>query len=469
MEPKEKVFSTLLATSALVSGTLPAEVQNQKNVEKEEPSPTISEKDPFYPEMGRYDLRKNHEFTEEVLKTNDYQYLIEVNRDGNKIIEKERAFPYEELDFLNLAEYSLASIENIKEKSIIQTEKDTVMYLIPLDLDHTLSNNRDIKQFTVKPGINFEVAQNRILIDNKGNNIEISLLANTYGGKNFVAAVVNSAIIKGEKTDFVSKNNEEIEGSATYIFTEDSIYPNKVSNVLKAFAHFTQEQPLKAGEEYSYISMIGLNRIGTLKEYDYGKTGGGSTVYAGGVCATATGVSSLLSRIEGVTIPRLGVGRWTHSVPYAQGPFSGDWKNLDAAVSYDSDNEKNTFDLIWKMDRDGYIKIDTELIPSGMTYEDTDKDGIGRVSDVLGIVSLSFTKERPVGQEEALLKLRDEYKAFRDSKHEDSLPYQGKIDVKSFSQDQITTQITNLLYTMNQSDIVEPVNNNDNKYKYNTE
>lgn len=441
MENQEKILSAFFATVAsATSVATPAKVV-EANTEVE-----FVQEEQDLAVLSSYDLTKNYKDAQ--MKQNESDYVVEINKGIRVVPEKEYLFPYEELDFPKLSEYSLFSIENITDENIIQTKENTVLYMIPLDRDQEVSEVRDVKQFVVKPGMNFEIAQNRVLINSEGDLIEVSMLANTFGGKNFVAGIVNNAVIDGKRTEFVTNNSDKIESTATYIVVEDTIYPNKISNLLKAFAHVTQEGQLKAGEEYSYVSMIGLDHIGRLKEYDFGRTGGGGIVYAGGVCAGATGVSSLLAQVEGVEIGKLSVDRWTHPIPYAQGPFSARWEDVDAAVSYDS-STKEIFDFVWKMGRDGYIKVDVEIVPSGIAYAETDKEGLGNVSDVSAIFSLSFTEEEPLGQEEMLWNLREEYKAFRDTRHEDLLPDQEKLSVKTYEQVEKNVKRTvDLLYLL---------------------
>ena len=51
--------------------------------------------------------------------------------------------------------------------------QNTLIYFIPLDLNNDIVDSSEVKQFVVKPGMNFEVAQKRVLIDKEGNKIEI--------------------------------------------------------------------------------------------------------------------------------------------------------------------------------------------------------------------------------------------------------------------------------------------------------
>lgn len=325
------------------------------------------------------------------------------------------------------------------------------MYFVPLDNNQKVIEELPVKQFVIQPGMNFEVAQRRTLINAKGDTVEIYLLGNTFGGKNFVAAILGKISIEGKKSSFLKENYENIEDSATYIVTEDSVYPNKILNVLKAFGYLTDVGELKKDELYSYVSIIGLNQVGILSSYEKGRNSGGSVLYAGGVCATATGVSSLLSQVKGVEILPLGVGRWTHPGPYAQGPFSADWRDIDATVAYQGE-EGQTFDLKWKMNRNGYIKLDVQIFPTGLDFAQTDEDGLGHVSDVNAIFSLSFTEKEPVGQKEMLEDAWNSYYLFRESQHTTPLPYQDELKQKVIQKNGEIEKVIDLIYLKNEPD-----------------
>lgn len=451
MENREKILSIFFAS--LAPQTAPVIPSNAVESHAEE----------IGVEQGgnmKYDSLEDYQDIE--IPSSQPKNIIETNDGAQVVVEEEMPFPYEELDFPKLAEYSLFSIENITNENIVKTKEDTVLYMIPLDLNQEVLEEGDVKQFVVKPGMNFEIAQNRVLINSRGDFLEVSILANTFGGKNYVAAIVSNAVIDGERTEFVANNSNQIESTSTYIVVEDTAYPNKISNLLKAFAHITQEGQLRVGEEYSFLSITGVDNINRLVGYDLGRTDLGSVVYAGGVCAAATGVASVLSQVDGIQI----VERWTHSNPYAQGPYSSRWVDVDAAVNYNSQT-KEVYDLRWNMQRDGYIEVDVELLPSGVSYADTDRDGLGNVSDVCAIFSVSFTEEEPLGQEEVLWYLREEYKTFRDTQHKGSWAGQESRLAESYEQTWDVKRSVNLLYLLKSPERFGVLKGrNRGKYKY---
>jgi|GEM_PF-2987067 len=450
MEPKESAFRIGLATSALLASCAPKPEVNTKDNLLNEPPPIVNplpkEFVSSFPSKGikDYSLAKEDSYLKELT---EWTNLPDTEEDVGIAEQEEEPFPLDRLDFPNLSEYYLSSVEDMEDGEILEVNEYTLLYLIPLNLDETIAPARKIEQIVVKPGMNFEIAQNRVLVNKNGDRVEVSMLANTFGGKNFVVGVVNNATIDGSRTQFLT-NNDDIEHISTYVVTGDTAYPNKVSNVLKSLVHVMKNGQLKAGEEYSYISMIGLDNIGILKEYDYGKNSSDTALLAGGVCASVTGISSLFSQVDGVNIGRLGIGRWTHPTPdtqYAQGPFSPRREDVDAAISINNITEER-YDFTWEMKRDGYIAIDAQLFPTGIAYDETDDKGLGNTSDVGAIISYSFTEKEPIGQKEELQNLLEEHRDFRESQHQDPLPLQEQLINNKYSVDSTTKQAIDLLF-----------------------
>ena len=450
MDPKEKEReksyltnyqkARLILAAALVASTsIPKEVKAQEC--SREPIPMVEPLRAYGPYSSEEEMLNNQNPT-----YSPVCYQLEVGDNISVELDEDESIPLGEYEFPSLSKYSLESIENINENNIIKTEQNTLIYFIPLDLNNDIVDSSEVKQFVVKPGMNFEVAQKRVLIDKEGNKIEIQLLGNTFGGKNFVAAILTGIEKKGfERSSLVSNNSEKIEDVSTYIVTKDSVYPNKILNILKAFGYLTDVGQLKKDEIYYYISIIGLDNREMLKSYENGRNSGGSVVTAGGVCATATALSSLLYHVEGVEIYPLGVGRWTHPGPYAQGPFSPYWKEVDATVAYNREAGMR-FDFIWKMNRNGYIKIDPQIFPTDVDFSATDEDGLGHISDVNAIISLGFTEDEPIGQKENLQNLWERYFEYRESKHKQPLPMQNELKENSFSQTEDVKRAMELLY-----------------------
>ena len=160
--------------------------------------------------------------------------------------------------------------------------------------------------------------------------------------------------------------------------------------------------------------MIGL--LDPNKRYDYltGLMSSGAESRGGGVCAMATGISSLVHQDPTNKI----VSQWPHPTRYFQGPFSMSPYVVDATVQEVADGPD--YDFTWSLSKERYLKIDTYMTPSGVPYSETAQDGIGGQSDVNAIFVLSFTDQYPEGQTERLQNMMNEYSQFRQSQHADT-------------------------------------------------
>ena len=190
MEPKEGIEKNnnlnysqkaqLIFFAALSSVTVIPQGVNAKD-KYQEPIPIIQPLRPYGPNRSSVgeDAPVSTNAPIYICQDSLVESIIEDNEIENTNLSK--------FEFPLLSRYSLLSIENIQENNIIQTEQNTLLYFIPLDLNHNVIDSSEVKQFVVKPGMNFESAQKRVFIDEKGNKVEVQLLGNTFGGKNFVA------------------------------------------------------------------------------------------------------------------------------------------------------------------------------------------------------------------------------------------------------------------------------------------
>jgi len=331
-------------------------------------------------------------------------------------IQESKPFNYEILNIADWSEYELEKIEAKDPGYGIEVVDETSMYMIPLRKDNFVDERKELKEILIPSGHNFEIAEVRSITGPNGEEIKIGIIANTYGA-NFVSAVLLGATDEnGTKIDF-TKEKETKSRTVSYIVTEDFIYPNKVTNTLIALRNMSEYQdingPLKQGQEQSYLDMIGLKDPSKKNEYEYGLTSSKSRVKGGGVCAMATGISSLV-HLEEYEIKE----QWAHPVRYAQGPFSPSEYLVDATVDY---NERETFDFRWIQEENKYLHIKTFTTPSDLPSSLTEKDGVGGLSDVFLIVSLSFEDTPPQKQTEELKKELENYKHFRNSQHQERL------------------------------------------------
>lgn len=334
------------------------------------------------------------------------------------IEQEEKRFNYSVLDIRTWNDYEIGDIERKSPGYIVEIENPTSLFAIPLKNDKFLDENKEVEEIVVDKGMAFEIAEVRKLVGPKGEEIEIGLLANTYGAKAVAAIVMEGKDSSGEKRTFI-KENGSIENAVAYIALADSVYPNKVYNTLNALLNISQFQDtngiLTAGKEYSYLEMIGLLDSNERQDYLTGLTSSGLRSGGGGVCAMATGISSLVHQDPTNEI----ISQWPHPTRYFQGPFSMSAYVVDATVQGVAGGQN--YDFKWALSKDRYLKIDTYMTPSGISYSETAPDGVGGLSDVNAIFVLSFTDQYPQGQTERLEEQINEFSQFRQSQHADAL------------------------------------------------
>lgn len=204
-------------------------------------------------------------------------------------------------------------------------------------------------------------------------------------------------------------------------------------------------ESLKKNETYSHISMIGLDRYNKLLEYKEGFNSSRNRLLAGGVCASATEVSTLFHLIEGSKLEH-----FRHTTMYAQGPFAPLADEVDATVSVwkDENGDLQKYDLTYIPGENGYMKFDVTLIPANIDFNLTAQDGVGGLSDVVFIMSLSYTNEKPESQTSDLLYMLNEYELYRESKHGDFLLNAENGNMKRYSLKSTgMMKLVSLLYT----------------------
>ncbi len=432
MDTKETI-GVVLAATALASGVSPRYVSAQDITTSDDRTPnvlTLPKSDPNLvckaenPTELTYSIKDNTNETEEV-------------------------FDNSTLDFDKLASYKLEVVQELPIGFSIETVETTPLYIVPTNLDEEIEDMRDLKQVNIQSGVNFELAQRRIIGNNDGEKIEIGIIRNTFGDSFYVAALpLSFTSSDGEMTSFVKKN-DEVSRSVSYISTDDDNYPNKIMNAMLALVNISEYQDsegeFKKEEIYSHISMIGIDRYNKLKEYKEGFNSAKKRLLAGGVCVSATGVSTLFHLIDGSRLEHFG-----HPSMYEQGPFAPLAKDVDAAVEVwiDENGELQKNDLTFKPGKDGYLKFDVSLIPSDIDFKLTAPDGVGGPADAVFLMSLSYTDKKPESQTPNLLHMLNEYELYRESEHKNTLPNTENGNMKKYSLDSAEMEeIASLLYT----------------------
>lgn len=350
--------------------------------------------------------------------TPSIQTLVETPTEQT-ISQESKPFNHEILNITDWSEYKIEKIEAKEPGYGIEILNETSMYMIPLRKDNFVDERREVKEIIVPYGHSFEIAEIRNITGPNGEKIKLGLIANTFGA-NFVSAVLLGATDEnGTEIEF-TKEKETNSKIVSYVVTEDFIYPNKVTNTLIALRNMSEYQdvngPLRKNTEQSYLNMIGLKDLNKKNEYEYGLTSSKSKVKGEGVCAMATGTSALV-HLQNTNQYKI-LEQWAHPVRYAQGPFSPSEYLVDATVDY---NDRETFDFRWVQGEDKYLHIKTFTTPSDLPYSATEKDGVGGLSDVFLVVSLSFEDFPPKDQTEKLAIDLENYRYFRSSQHQERL------------------------------------------------
>jgi len=340
-------------------------------------------------------------------------------------IEEEKEFDDSVINTETWSTYSLEAVEQKEEGYGITTINEAPMLLIPIENDNlSVDYDKQLKEIIIPTNSSFEIAQIRTLKGENGQEVKIGLVANTYGASVVAGVLLEAKDSNGTSIAFTREKNEKT-NIVTYIATEDSIYPNKIENILIALENVSKYQdengPFKKGVTYSYSDLIGLTNPSKFAKYKYGPINTKTEVKAAGVCAMTIGLSSLihLQEEEGHVINE----QWPHPERYNQGPFSLSEYEVDAAVD-------SKYDFQWTQGKDGYLQAQIILIPSDIPFEETNYNGIGGLSDAILITSLSFTDKQPKNQATSLSHTLEQYQEYRESQHQTPLnSYQKEINV----------------------------------------
>jgi hypothetical protein len=421
MNPEKKIINTAVASSILgsaLAGCVPP--QNNPSVEELTPEEqTIREEDLVL--EGEFEIEEKEQITPQ------YDYGFREEKQANvakevtieeveEYLEEEikEEFDYSVLDIHKWNEFELDSVEQKDPGYVVTVSNPTSFFVLPLSSDEFLEEDREVEEIVLNEGMPLEISEVRRLTGPEGEEITIGLVANTFGAKAASAVVVDGKDVLGTRISFV----EEREGNSSavaYVNLSESIYPNKVYNTYRALLNISQFQdeygPLKTGEENSYLEMIGLLNSNRKSQYLRGLMSSGTEARAGGVCAMATGMSLLVHQDENNKI----IEQWHHPSRYYQGPFSLSPYVVDATVQL-VDGEDD-YDFRWEFANDTYLQINVDMSLSDVPYSETASNGIGGLSDVNTIFSISLADEYPEGQSERLEKQMREYLEFRNSKH----------------------------------------------------
>jgi len=354
-----------------------------------------------------------------------------------------REFDQSVVEFSEWNKYSLEVVEDMKPGYTGVVSEESSLYMIPLKKDNFVDNKdgKYVKGIKVGKDTRFEIAQVRTLKGPNDEIVRVGAVANTFGEHSVSILLLSATDKYGNVQKFVNESLEN-ERTVSYVVSEESIYPNKIINTLIALENISEYQlkngPMVAGQTQSYLDMIKLKDSSEISKFNVGLTSSEKEIKGGGVCAMATAISSLVNISSGGN-PDI-VEQWAHPIRYSQGPFSPSEYKVDATVGLDP-----VYDFKWIQDKTKYLKVNIHLSPSDIAYEDTNSNGVGGVSDANLIVSISFTDDIPENQDKYIHNFLEDYKAFRETKHSDTL-YSDKegADVKMYPMKESVVAVDNL-------------------------
>lgn len=460
MEPKEAIERVVIASALLATSFIPKNSEVKASYYKED-IPSCSNPLPQKESAAEQELSPEPNYCEIPRQRNDSLFADFVDWDpffpnstigpqksSEMIVENEKreiTFDPQNYDFTEFANYSLKSTELLPDNSIFEIMEDKVpLYLIPINYDKEIETySSEVKQAFVGEGTNFDIAQIRVIETSDGTTVEIGVLSNTFKSR-YAGVILMSVTDKDGNVLNLVRKNQEIDATATAIMTEEETYPNEVINNLMAIKKITEFQEtnnFEAGKEYSYISLIGIDTYEGLSEYLVGFNNSNGDTLAGGVCVTATALSSLFHQIEGVKIENT-----PHRKAYPQGPYSGVPYTIDSGIETYF-NDKYNVDLKWIFPESGYLVFNINMAPSQKDFKATTYNGVGGYSDVFFSYSVSFSKERPINQVQQIDTILQDYQNYRDARG--SLPLNINYDyqLKSFPVDTTNKNICDLFYS----------------------
>ncbi len=344
------------------------------------------------------------------------------------------------ISFISLGPVNVASSPNVKaaEKSIfpeletctncrieenkrvgltgtVLTVQATMLYLIPIQDDFSVDPFASSLKVPIHPGMSFEIAHTYQLVDGFSRASSYGLLANTYGGKYLGVLLLSSNSVMNT-IDYVKKN-VRIGPVVTYIAGANDLYPNKVENILLALEHLSAYQNLhqgfKADKYISTLRAFGFYSYDTFQAYKLGAMASGVTAPAGGVCAVATGLASLAYLTEGAKI--IDIVHHDSDHLYFQGPYGPTAKEVDSGISIRPDGSFE--ELGFTMPKAGFFRVDVQLLPSGVVYNETDPKGLRGLSDALLLFSISYSPKPLPEQANNIAFQLAAFQQFRTSAH----------------------------------------------------
>lgn len=260
--------------------------------------------------------------------------------------------------------------------------------------------------------------------------VQAAVLPNLVGGQPLLGLVVLTAGVRdlasGEffpERDYAQVAGDGVLAEATYFGGRDTIYPNKLVNILIAASYLAEAQgadgPFRARAGYSFNRLIRLRGGDTLRYAN-----GVDNVWAAGVCAVASLTSASLYQLSQAlevdytnSLTAIIRTQYQHKIaaPYAASPYFP--VEVDTVVAVLPDVSA---DLVWQMPpepRELYLGVEAIVLPNELAFADTAADGASGLSDAELLLTFSFTNQDPGPQAGTLQSLLSAYRTFRSSEH----------------------------------------------------
>lgn len=318
----------------------------------------------------------------------------------------------------------------LPDGTTVETIKEATLVLIPLLPDFFIDAIKELQIIPVPEGFKFQLHSIRDLMIDESYGVKLGIVANTYNPRQtFVAALVMEVYdLSGNRLEYVSISPEQGH-LVTFLGTKNEISPNKVENILLALRQLAHHQEkfgvFHKGLEYAYLNLLNMGKGEYFYLYKDSLNKFRAPIRANGICAVATGISSLLYA-ENPEVPTV-LERWRHQDLYHQGPFSSPRLLMDAAIEFGPEDYQR-YDLRWVQREDAYLNVNAHLFPTGIKPLEAIADGVTGPSDVGILLSFSFDEEL-VYSSETFNHLLEQMQGFRSSLHAQPL----NKDPKTFS------------------------------------
>jgi hypothetical protein len=333
------------------------------------------------------------------------------------------------------------SDETIETEGKFKPGRPITIYDFPLRTDLTFDPKQKIGVFEMPSQANlsyrnFYFCRDVSFPDNRQIR-RMTIIPNTMGSNNLAIAELDrgsfdkygSYLPIGNEHPGLNHSLDNILGDISYIAGDEKVYPNKILNLLNAMAYILECQersgPLQKDQINSYLELI---RLADGTNYVSGYNSSRALVRGGGICAGATAVSNAFWNAA----KNLGIDykdtyqapKFCHPERYKLGPLGPNAFITDTTVQINNDGTKIDYNMI--PPRNLYINIRAAVIPNGVSFSETNPQGLYLVndmgsflrSDVQFILNVSLTTNSPETKAADLRNIRQQYIDFRSTKHQ---------------------------------------------------